>query len=125
MHSSHIEPTEDIFNANDPQIKEVRKDIVYIEHCFTYITKDIIAIILQYLQDEGYHLSHSVLYDETNVKWKEREERTMEIKRLKKAILDGDWPEVEKLCTKQLVKNHRSFLYSVYKQQYLEYLEKR
>ncbi|ORE10923.1 WD40 repeat-like protein [Rhizopus microsporus var. microsporus] len=108
MHSSHIEPTEDIFNANDPQIKE-----------------DIIAIILQYLQDEGYHLSHSVLYDETNVKWKEREERTMEIKRLKKAILDGDWPEVEKLCTKQLVKNHRSFLYSVYKQQYLEYLEKR
>jgi hypothetical protein len=70
-------------------------------------------------------LSHSVLYDETNVKWKEREERTLEIKRLKKAILDGDWPEVEKLCTKPLVKNHRSFLYSVYKQQYLEYLEKR
>lgn len=42
---------------------------------------------MQYLQDEGYHASQSVLYDETNVKWKEREERTLEVKRLKKAIL--------------------------------------
>lgn len=39
--------------------------------------------------------------------------------------LDGDWQEVEKLCTKPLVKNHRSFLYSIYKQQYLEYIERR
>lgn len=39
--------------------------------------------------------------------------------------VDGDWQEVEKLCTKPLVKNHRSFLYSIYKQQYLEYLERR
>ncbi|KAI9246205.1 WD40-repeat-containing domain protein [Sporodiniella umbellata] len=108
MHSSHIQPTKDIFNANDPRLKE-----------------DVIALILQYLQDEGYHLAHSVLYDETSVKWKEREERTMETKRLKKALLDGDWNEVEKLCTKPLVKNHRSFLYSVYRQQYLEYIEKR
>jgi hypothetical protein len=42
---------------------------------------------MQYLQDEGYHASQSVLYDETNVKWKEREERTLELKRLKKFIL--------------------------------------
>jgi COMPASS component SWD3 len=42
---------------------------------------------MQYLQDEGYHASQSVLYDETNIKWKEREERTLEVKRLKKAIL--------------------------------------
>lgn len=39
--------------------------------------------------------------------------------------IDGDWQEVEKLCTKPLVKNHRSFLYSIYKQQYLEYIERR
>jgi hypothetical protein len=42
---------------------------------------------MQYLQDEGFQASHSVLYDETNVKWKEREEKTLEVKRLKKAIL--------------------------------------
>ncbi|KAI9323883.1 WD40-repeat-containing domain protein [Dichotomocladium elegans] len=108
MHSSYIRPTEDIFNANDPRIKE-----------------DILGIIMQYLADEGFHASQAVLYDETNVKWKEREERTIEVKRLRKAILDGDWQEVEKLCSKPLVKNHRSFLYSVYKQQYLEYIERR
>ncbi|KAI8331441.1 WD40-repeat-containing domain protein [Choanephora cucurbitarum] len=108
MQASHIQPTDDIFNSNDPQIKQ-----------------DIITMMMQYLQEEGYHASQSVLYDEANVKWKEREERTLEIKRLKKAILDGEWQEVEKLCTKPLVKNHRSFLYSVYKQQYLEYLERR
>ncbi|KAI7862456.1 WD40-repeat-containing domain protein [Spinellus fusiger] len=108
LHSTHIRPTEDIFNANDPRIKE-----------------DIIGIIMQYLQDEGYHTAQAVLYDETNVKWKEREERTVEAKRLKKAILDGDWQEVEKLCTKPLVKHHRSFLYSIYKLQYLEYIERR
>ncbi|KAI9030913.1 WD40-repeat-containing domain protein [Phycomyces nitens] len=108
IYNTHIRPTEDIFNANDPRIKE-----------------DINSIIMQYLSDEGYHASQAVLYDETNVKWKEREERTVEAKRLKKAILDGDWQEVEKLCTKPLVKNHRSFLYSVYKLQYLEYIEKR
>ncbi|KAI7859171.1 WD40-repeat-containing domain protein [Circinella umbellata] len=108
MHSSYVRPTEDIFNANDSRIKE-----------------DIIGIVMQYLSDEGYHASQAVLYDETNVKWKEREERTIEVKRLKKAILDGDWQEVEKLCTKPVVKNHRSFLYSIYKQQYLEYIERR
>ncbi|KAG0171159.1 hypothetical protein DFQ30_001382 [Apophysomyces sp. BC1015] len=108
MHNTHIRPSEDIFNANDPQIKE-----------------DIISIIMQYLADEGYHASQSVLYDEANVKWKEREERTVEVKRVKKSILDGDWQEVEKLCSKPILKNHRSFLYSVYKQQYLEYIERR
>lgn len=40
-------------------------------------------------------------------------------------IVDGDWQEVEKLCAKPLVKNHKSFLYSLYKQQYLEYIERR
>lgn len=39
--------------------------------------------------------------------------------------IDGDWQEVEKLCAKPLVKNHKSFLYSLYKQQYLEYIERR
>lgn len=103
-------------------------------------------MILQYLSDEGYYASRAVVHDEANVKWKEREERGIEAKRLKQAILgsctlhiyvvssglsansshtDGDWSEVEKLSTKPIVKNHRSFLYSLYKQQYLEYIEHR
>ncbi|ORY96519.1 WD40-repeat-containing domain protein [Syncephalastrum racemosum] len=108
VHAAYIRPTDDIFNAKDPRIKE-----------------DIMGMIMQYLADEGFHASQAVLSDETNVKWKEREERTVEIKRLKKAILDGDWQEVEKLSTKPIVKNHRYYLYSIYKQQYLEYIERR
>ncbi|KAI8579143.1 hypothetical protein K450DRAFT_242969 [Umbelopsis ramanniana AG] len=107
-HSSYVRPTEDIFDLDSPKIKE-----------------DIIRMILQYLSDEGYYASRAVVQDEANVKWKEREERGIEAKRLKQAILDGDWSEVEKLSTKPIVKNHRSFLYSLYKQQYLEYIEHR
>lgn len=107
-HSSYVRPTEDIFDLDSPKIKE-----------------DIVRMILQFLSDEGYYSSRAVVQDEANVKWKEREERGIEAKRLKQAILDGDWPEVEKLSTKPIVKNHRSFLYSLYKQQYLEYIEHR
>lgn len=38
-------------------------------------------------------------------------------------LQDGDWPEVDRICTKPIVKNQKAFLYSVYKQQYLEYIE--
>ncbi|CAG8509359.1 158_t:CDS:10 [Ambispora leptoticha] len=105
-HVSYISPTEDIFNPEDPNIRE-----------------DIIRMIMQYLSDEGYNASKTTLYDEANFKFHEREEHVAEIKRLKKAILDGDWAEVDKLCAKSLIKNQKSFLYAVYKQQYLEYIE--
>ncbi|CAB4401166.1 unnamed protein product [Rhizophagus irregularis] len=105
-HLKCIRPTEDIFNPEDPKIRE-----------------DIVRMIIQYLSDEGYTASKMTVYDEANVKWHEREERIVEVKRLKKAILDGDWAEVDKLSAKPLVKNHKSFLYAVYKQQYLEYIE--
>lgn len=38
-------------------------------------------------------------------------------------IVDGDWNTVEQLSTKPLVKNHKSFLYQIYKTQYLEYID--
>lgn len=95
MHSSYVRPTEDIFNANDPHIKEVswfsRLCVCSLQLLTSQESKDIISIIMQYLSDEGYHTSQAVLYDETNVKWKEREERTMEAKRLRKAILGKSW----------------------------------
>lgn len=57
-------------------------------------------MILQYLSDEGYYSSRTVVHDEANVKWQEREERAGEAKRLKKAIL-GE-------CPLNLVINFRS-----------------
>ncbi|RKO86665.1 WD40-repeat-containing domain protein, partial [Blyttiomyces helicus] len=105
-HNKCIRPTEDIFNSKEERIKE-----------------DILRLIVQYLNDEGYHVSKMTILDEANVKSHEREERHIETKRVRKAVLDGDWAEVDRLCSKPLVKNHKSFLYAVYKQQYLEYIE--
>ena len=101
-----VQPTEEIFNANHPTIKE-----------------DIIRMIVQYLSDEGYVVSRTTLVDEMNIKRFEREERQTEIKRMRRAILDGDWAEVDKLCIRPLIRNNKSFLYAAYKQQYLEYIE--
>jgi TPR1-like, CTLH-containing domain len=36
----------------------------------------------------------------------------------------GDWHEVEKLCTKSLSKNHKALLYVIYRQQYLEMIDR-
>ncbi|KAI8819010.1 WD40-repeat-containing domain protein [Fimicolochytrium jonesii] len=101
-----IRPTDDIFNVNEERIKE-----------------DIVRMVVQYLHDGGYHASKMTLLDEANVKTYEREERQIEIRRMRKAVLDGDWAEVDRLCSKTLLKNQKSFLYAVYKQQYLEYIE--
>lgn len=112
-------------------------------------------MIMQYLADEGYNASQMTIQDESNVKWHEREENTSDTLRLKKAILgkaqlqqsevrrvscvvpdtrvfplnlapvDGEWTEVDKICSKPLFKNQKSFLFAVYKQQYLELIEHR
>ncbi|KYR00548.1 hypothetical protein DLAC_02562 [Tieghemostelium lacteum] len=96
-----------IFDSEEPQIKE-----------------DIIRMIIQYLQDEGYTASLLTIQDEANVKFSEHVYKISQMKKMKKVILEGDWNEVEKLCTKNTFKNHQSFLYAVYKQAYLELLEK-
>jgi COMPASS component SWD3 len=63
------------------------------------------------------------IMDEANLKVYERLEQLSEIKRMKKAIFEGDWPEVDRLCARPFMRNHKSFLYSAYEQQYLEYIE--
>ncbi|RKP12766.1 WD40-repeat-containing domain protein [Piptocephalis cylindrospora] len=104
-----IRPTDDIFDAKDPGIKE-----------------DILRMILQYLTDEGYHTSRMTLQDEANIRLREAEEGKAEVKRLKKAILEGDWPEVDKACGKlPMFRQQKAFLYAVYRQQFLEYIDKR
>ncbi|KAJ3292410.1 hypothetical protein HDU76_007166, partial [Blyttiomyces sp. JEL0837] len=106
LHTKCIRASEDIFNCKDPKIKE-----------------DIVRMIAQYLGDEGFAATKLTMLDEANVKWHEREEQQQDIKRIKKAIMDGDWPEVDRLCSKTVIKNQKSFLYAVYRQQYLEYIE--
>lgn len=80
-------------------------------------------MIMQYLSDEGYHVSRMTLQDEANVKRQAYLEQKQEIKKLKTAILEGDWVEVDKICSKHVLRNQKAFLYAVYKQQYLELIE--
>ena len=44
-------------------------------------------MVLQYLQDEGYHQSRMMLHDESQVKWRDQQQQTVDLKRLRKAIL--------------------------------------
>lgn len=101
----HIDDS--IFSKDDTQVKE-----------------DIVKMIIQYLQDENYSTSVMTLQDEANVKLTEQQNQQGHLKRMKKAILEGDWVEVEKLAVKHTFKNQQNFLYAVYKQAYLELLEK-
>ena len=45
-------------------------------------------------------------------------------KGVQKAILDGEWAEVEKFCNRSSLRSMKDFLYCVYKQQYLELVER-
>ncbi|KAJ3258981.1 hypothetical protein HK103_003122 [Boothiomyces macroporosus] len=100
------QPSQELFNAKDGRIKQ-----------------DILRLIIQYLQDEGYYACTMTIMDEANLKQAERLEQQSEIKRMKKAILDGDWAEVDKLCARPFMRNHKSFLYAAYEQQFLEYID--
>ncbi|TPX76023.1 hypothetical protein CcCBS67573_g02710 [Chytriomyces confervae] len=106
LHSRLIQDNDEVFNSKDAQIKQ-----------------DIIRMIAQYLGDEGFNAAKMTLLDESNVKSTEREELGLDVKRIKKCILDGDWPEIDRICSKPIVKNQKAFLYAMYKQQYLEYIE--
>eukprot|EP00246_Nothoceros_aenigmaticus_P017230 TRINITY_DN828_c0_g3_i2.p1 TRINITY_DN828_c0_g3~~TRINITY_DN828_c0_g3_i2.p1 ORF type:complete len:336 (-),score=50.75 TRINITY_DN828_c0_g3_i2:732-1637(-) len=95
-----------IFDHNNPQVKE-----------------DILKMIIQYLQDEGYDASMMTVQDEANVKINEQVRHRSHFKRIKTAILDGEWAEVEKLVQKTSLKDHKTFLYNVYKEQFLELID--
>lgn len=95
-----------IFDHDDPKIKE-----------------DVVRMIVQYLQDEGYTASIMTIQDEASVRFTENLRNRSHFKRIKAAILDGEWVETEKLVQKTPLKDHKHFLYTVYKQQYLELIE--
>lgn len=95
-----------LFDADDPNVKH-----------------DIIQTVIQYLQDEGYNWSAMVVQDEANVKAKNIASKRSQLRRMKRAILDGDWPEVERLLSRTTFRNMTAFKYAVYRQQFLELIE--
>lgn len=53
------------------------------------IKEDLIRLIAQHLNEEGYQASKLTLMDECNLKSRERDERQLDFLRLRKAILGG------------------------------------
>jgi len=97
-----------LVDGSDPQIKQ-----------------EILQLIVQYLYDEGYAASVTTVQDEANVRRLEAQRLRPAIRRLRRAVLDGDWPEVEKQCGRAISgeKEQKTFLYSAYRLQYLELLD--
>ncbi|KAJ1671728.1 hypothetical protein EV182_007480, partial [Spiromyces aspiralis] len=80
------------------------------------IQHDIIRLIAQYLDNSGYTATKTTLYDEANVKWRERTSYIMDVSRLRAKIMEGEWDEVDRICLKPIFKGKKGLLYSVYKQ---------
>ena len=122
-------PQENTIDPDEPQIKQARPvpkaggSRLVPERSTLCCRQDILRMILQYLQDEGYTASSMTIQDETNVKLLEQVSQRTHVKRMRRAILDGDWLEVEKLCAKSGFANAKSFLYAAYRAQYLELIE--
>ena len=87
------------------------------------IKRDIACLILQYLQDEGYTTSFLTMQDETKIKLAEKQTQRSYFKRMRKAVLDGDWVEVDKLCGKTTFQQQKSFLYAAYREQFIELID--
>ena len=100
------EPSPGLFDASDPDIK-----------------RDIVSMIAQYLQDEGYMASCLTVQDEAEVKLMEQQNRSGVLKRMRKCVVEGDWGEVEKLTAKVQFQQPKSFLYACHRQQFLELVE--
>jgi COMPASS component SWD3 len=67
-----------------------------------------------------------VLQDEANMKTAEQQNRRSQIKKLRKAVLEGDWESASQLTlSKNLPRqHHKRYLYALYKQEYLELIER-
>jgi COMPASS component SWD3 len=101
-------PPDQALNVNDPQVK-----------------LDVVRLIGLYLQQEGYSATAFALQDEANVKLRDKAHKYAQVKRMRQAMLEGDWDSVRKLANKHVLRrNHRSALYLIYRQEYLELIDR-
>lgn len=89
------------------------------------VKSDIIQVIVQYLQDEGYMASSLIVQDEANVKLKNTSNKRSQLRRLRRAINNGEWGSVEAILAQKATtfRYQNNFLYAMYRQQYLELID--
>lgn len=84
------------------------------------IKKEILAMIAQFLDENGYKSSAQVLSDEANLKSEEEDQKKTELGALKAALKSDDWPKIESL---QLEKSLAPrFIYQVYRYHFITLL---
>ncbi|WFD32443.1 hypothetical protein MSPP1_003490 [Malassezia sp. CBS 17886] len=89
------------------------------------IREDIVRIVVQWLDDEGFGASRQALLDEAGINLRVQEDKLAEQRKMRSYLLEGNWPEIDKLCTKPQFKDNKALLYVIFKQQYLEHIEHR
>lgn len=101
------------------------KDRNVFDHNDSTIKSEIIQVIVQYLQDEGYVTSSLIVQDEANLKVKNTSNKRSQLRRIRRAVMNGDWIEVENILGQKGTgfRHQSQFLYAVYKQQYLEFID--
>mmetsp|Transcript_6953 Transcript_6953/g.9033 ORF Transcript_6953/g.9033 Transcript_6953/m.9033 type:complete len:1004 (+) Transcript_6953:244-3255(+) len=103
-----LEP-ESAFDSADPKLRQ-----------------ELLMMIGLYLHKEGFSLSAMTLQDEVNMKIIEKEDLRIMARKVYDSIIAGEWDSVRKLLRKEMIlgENYRKFLYSLYKQEYLELITK-
>ena len=95
-----------VFNPADPVVKE-----------------EILSIIVQYLSDEGYASASASVASQARFQAAMVAATRADMRRMRGAILDGDWATVEGLCGSDMFKPLKPFHYAVGRQQYLELID--
>lgn len=91
------------------------------------IHQEILRMILQYLENHGYQSSFQVLNKEAQLQANQTQKANAEFEQLKSLILEGNWAEADKLCSKPVAdrSHQRAFIFAYYKHQFLELIELR
>lgn len=89
------------------------------------IHQEILRMILQYLENHGYQSSFQVLNKEAQLQATQTQKKNAEFEQLKSLILEGNWAEADKLCSKPVAdrSHQRAFIFAYYKHQFLELIE--
>jgi COMPASS component SWD3 len=89
------------------------------------IKSEVIQVIVQYLQDEGYMASSLIVQDEANVKMKNTSNKRSQLRRMRRAITNGEWGTVEAILAQKATtfRYQSHFLYAMFRQQYLELID--
>eukprot|EP01060_Flectonema_neradi_P001391 TRINITY_DN10830_c0_g1_i1.p1 TRINITY_DN10830_c0_g1~~TRINITY_DN10830_c0_g1_i1.p1 ORF type:complete len:540 (+),score=67.71 TRINITY_DN10830_c0_g1_i1:50-1669(+) len=98
-------------------------DVVTLDKNNEQIRKEILMMIYQYLQDEGYETTAHTFRAESKLFESSSDNRRSNFRKMKPLILKGEWEEVNRLLARPGLASLKALQYDVAKQQFLEHIE--